>query len=254
MRGKVVKLHIDPDVQPKQQPHRRIPFHVRKDVEKELERLESLDIIEKVTGPTPWVSPIVVVPKSSGQVRLCVDMREANKAVKREKHLMPTIDDLVADLNGATVFSKLDLSSGYHQLELEPESRHITTFSTHVGLRRYKRLMFGINVASEIFQNAIEEIPTGLPGRKNISDDIVVFGATTAEHDQNLYVVLTRLQQHDVRLNEEKCNFSKSEVTFYGHIFSSEGIRADPEKIEAITNMSEPDNASGVRSLLGMAQ
>ena len=254
VRGKVVKLQIDPDVQPKQQPHRRIPFHVRQDVEKELERLESLDIIEKVTGPTPWVSPIVVVPKSSGQVRLCVDMREANKAVKREKHLMPTIEDLVADLNGATVFSKLDLSSGYHQLELERESRHITTFSTHVGLRRYKRLMFGINAASEIFQNAIEEILTGLPGCKNISDDIIVFGATTAEHDQNLYGVLTRLQQHDVRLNKEKCCFSRSEVTFYGHIFSSEGIRADPEKIEAIVNMSEPENATEVRSLLGMAQ
>ena len=215
---------------------------------------EYLDIIEKVTGPTPWVSPIVVVPKNSGQVRLCVDMREANKAVKREKHLMPTIDDLVADLNGATIFSKLDLSSGYHQLELEPESRHITTFSTHVGLRRYKRLMFGINAASEIFQNAIEEILTGLPGCKNISDDVIVFGATTAEHDQNLYGVLTRLQQHDVRLNKEKCSFSKSEVTFYGHIFSSEGLRADPEKIEAITNMSVPENVSEVKSLLGMAQ
>ena len=254
VKGKVVKLHIDPDVQPKHQPHRRVPFHVRKDVEKELERLENLDVIEKVTGPTPWVSPIVVVPKSSGQVRLCVDMREANKAVKREKHLMPTIDDLVADLNGAIVFSKLDLSSGYHQLELEPESRHITTFSTHVGLRRYKRLMFGINAASEIFQNAIEEILTGLPGCKNISDDIIVFGATTAEHDQNLYGVLTRLQQHDVRLNKEKCSFSKSEVTFYGHIFSSEGLRADPEKIEAITNMSVPEDVSEVKSLLGMAQ
>ena len=132
-------------------------------MEKELERLESLDIIEKVTGPT------------SGQVRLCVDMREANKAATREKHLMPTIDDLVADLNGATVLSKLGLSSGYHQLELEPESRHITTFSIHVGLRRYKRLVFGINAASEIFQNAIEEILTGLPGCKNISDDIIVF-------------------------------------------------------------------------------
>ena len=102
-------------------------------MEKELERLKNLDIIEKVTGPTPWVSPIVVVPKSSGQVRLCMDMREANKAVTRERHLMPTIDDLVADLNGATVFSKLDFSSGYHQLKLKPESCHITTFSTHKG-------------------------------------------------------------------------------------------------------------------------
>ena len=128
---------------------------------------------------------------------------------------MPTIDDLVADLNGASVFSKLDLSSGYHQLELEPEGRHITTFSTRVGLRRYKRLMFGIYAASEIFQNAIEEILTNLPGCKKISDDIIVSGATTAEHDQNLYGVLTRLQQHDVGLNKEKCSFSKSEITFY---------------------------------------
>ena len=181
-------------------------------------------------------------------------MREANKAVKSEKHLMPTVDDLVADLNGATVFGRLDLSSGYHQLELEPESLYITTFTTHVGLRRYKRLMFGINAVSEIFQNAIEEIHTGLPGCKNISDDIIVFGATAAERDQNLFGVLTRLQQHDVRLNEEKCSFSRSEVTFYGHAFTSEGIRADPEKIAVITNMSEPENASEVRSLLGMAQ
>ena len=142
VKGKVIKLHIDPDVISKQQPHRRISFQVRKDVEMELKRLEELDIIETVTGPTPWVSLIVIVPKRSGQVRICVDMREANKAVK---HLMPTIDDLVADLNRATVFSKLDLSSGYHQLELAPESSCITTFSTHVGLRRYKRLMFGIN-------------------------------------------------------------------------------------------------------------
>ena len=112
--NKEVKLHIDPDVTPRQQPHRRIPFHVREDVEKELERLEKLDIIEKVEGPTPWISPIVVVPNKSGEVRICVDMREANKAVKREKHLMPTIDDLIADLNGATHFSTLDLSSGYH--------------------------------------------------------------------------------------------------------------------------------------------
>ena len=126
--NKEVKLHIDPDVTPRQQLHRRIPFHVRENVEKELERLEKLDIIEKVEGPTPWISPIVVVPKKSGEVRICVDMREANKAVKREKHLMPTIDNLIADLNGSTHFSTLDLSSGYHQLELAPESHYVTTF------------------------------------------------------------------------------------------------------------------------------
>ncbi|KAK3743590.1 hypothetical protein QZH41_010231, partial [Actinostola sp. cb2023] len=221
---------------------------------RELERLEKLDIIEEITGPTPWVSPIVVVPKSSGEVRICFDMREANKTVEREKHLMPTIDDLVADLNGATVFSKLDLSSGYQQLELDPESRHITTFSTHVGLRRYKRLMFGINAASEIFQNAIEQILPGLPGSRNISDDIIVYGKNQKEHDKNLRQVLERLMQHNVRLNRDKCSFSKNEIKFYGHIFSSEGIKPDPSKIEAINNMSQPTNVSEVRPLLGLTQ
>ena len=133
-----VKLHIDQSVKPVQQTHRRIPFHVRKQVEAELKSLEEQDI-EQVTGPTPWVSPIVVAPKpkSPSQIRLCIDMREANRAIQRERHISPTLDDLIHDLNGATVFSHLDLHSGYHQLELHPDSRYITTFSTHLGLRRF---------------------------------------------------------------------------------------------------------------------
>ena len=126
------------------------------------------------------------MPKDSREVRICVDMREANRVVKREKHLMPTTDDLIADRNPATVFIKLDLSSGYHQFELSLESWNITTFSTHIGLRRYKRLVFGINAAAEIFQNVIEAILAGLPGCKNISDDIIVFGRDQKEHDANL--------------------------------------------------------------------
>ncbi|XP_041372765.1 uncharacterized protein K02A2.6-like [Gigantopelta aegis] len=186
IKDQQVRLHVDESVLPKQQPHRSIPFHIGKDVEKELERLESVDIIEKVEGPTPWVSPIVAVPKKSGGIRICVDMREVNHAIKREKHIMPTIDVLINDLNGATVFSKLDLKAAYHQLELDPESRYLTTFSTHAGLRRYKRLSFGINTASEIFQNKISEIIQNVPGTKNLSGDIIVFGKTQYEHDNNL--------------------------------------------------------------------
>ena len=234
LRNKIVKLHVDPDITPRQQPPRRIPFYVREDVEKELERLERLDIIERVEGPTPWISPIVVVPKKSGEVRICVDMREANKAVKKEKHLMPTIDDLIADLNGATHFTTLDLSSGYHQLELALESRFVTAFSSHVGLRPYKRLPFGINAASEIFQESIKELLTGLPGCKNISDDIIVFGKGKYEHDKNLRGVLQRLKDNNLRFNKDKCEFFKSEIRFYGHIFSSIGVKPDPKKVEAI--------------------
>ena len=223
-------------------------------MENELDRLDKLDIIERVDGPTPWVSPIVVVPKKSGDVRICVDTREANKAVQRIKHVMPTIDELITDLNGACVFSTLDLKSAYHQLELNPESRYITTFTTHVGLWRYKRLMFGINAASEIFQNTLSELLSGLDGCKNMSDDIIVYGKTQQEHDKCLKPVLGRLRQKNVKLNKDKCMFSQNHVCFYGHIFSADGIAADPNKTSAIVNAAAPQNASEVRSLLGMAQ
>ena len=114
--------------------------------------------------------------------------------------------------------------------------------------------MFGINAASEIFQDAVEEILTGLPGCKNISDDIIVFGRTQQEHDKNLRGVLERLKKLDVRLNKDKCSFSKSEVKFYGHIFSQNGVKVDPDKIKASTEMSKPENVCEVKSLLGMAQ
>ncbi len=254
IKDRLIKLHVDESVAPSRQPHRRIPFHIRKDVEAELKRLEDLDIIEKVDGPTPWVSPIVTVPKKSGGVRICVDMREANKAILREKHITPTLDDLIADLNGATVFSKLDLRAGYHQLELHPDSRYLTTFSTHAGLRRYKRLSFGINAASEIFQNAIAEIIQDIPDSKNISDDIIVYGKTQTQHDNALERVLKTLKENGITLNQSKCEFSKSEIVFYGHIFSKNGLSADPEKIKTIVDAAEPTSPSEVKSLLGMAQ
>ncbi|XP_038063208.1 uncharacterized protein K02A2.6-like [Patiria miniata] len=248
-----ISLHIDPDVKPKQQKHRRIPFHTRKDVERELRRLEDADIIERIDGPTPWVSPILVVPKPSGEIRICVDMREANRAVQRERHPMPTLDDIITDLNGCTVFSTLDMTAGYHQFELEEECRNITTFSTHVGLFRYKRLMFGINAASEIFQSAVAQLLTGLSGCRNVSDDILVYGKDQQEHDRNLKAVLDRLQSHNARLNKSKCKFAQPEVKFYGHTFSGDGIAPDPKKIEALINATAPKNAKEVKSFLGLA-
>ncbi|CAB4036769.1 Hypothetical predicted protein [Paramuricea clavata] len=227
-----VKLHIDESIPPVAQTHRRIPFHLRKQVEKKLEEMEKDDIIEKTEGPTPWVSPIVVPkPKSPNDVRICVDMRAVNKAIQRERHITPTIDDVIADLNDAKVFSKLDLNQGYHQLELSEESRYITTFSTHVGLRRYKRLNFEVTSAAEIFQNTIRETLEGLNGCINISDDILVYGSNQKEHDNNLKSVLERLQSRNLTLNKLKCEFNKTSVEYFGYVFSSQGISPDPRKL-----------------------
>ena len=183
---------------PVAQRHRRIPFHLRDKVDAEIQRLIDLDIIERVNGPTDWVSPIVVVnkPHSPGEVRICIDMRQANRAIKRSRYVQPTVDDIQNKLNGSAVYSKLDLRAGYHQLTLDKNSRHMTTFATHSGLFQYKRLNFGISSASEVFQNVVEQVIQGINGAFNISDDIIVYGKTQRDHDKALKLVFKRLLKY----------------------------------------------------------
>ena len=145
LKGQTVKLHINKEIKPVAQKNRRTPFHLRDKIEKEIKKLLNDDIVEEVKNEsTPWVSAIVTPPKrNSDDVRICIDMREANKAIERERHPMPTIDELVHDLNGATVFSKLDLASGYNQLVLDEESTPITTFITHLGYNSSRSAKIG---------------------------------------------------------------------------------------------------------------
>ena len=177
MEGVQVDLHVDCTVTPVAQPHRRISFSPRLKLEAELEKLIGDDIIEKVGESTSWVSPVVITPKrTANEIRLNVDMREANKAIPQSHTVMPTLEDITHELNGATVFSHLDMNHGYHQLELEESSWDITTFSMHVQLYRYKRLNFGTRSAGEIFQDTVSrEITQDIPGCLNISDDILVY-------------------------------------------------------------------------------
>lgn len=151
MKEKKIRLHVKEDEKPIIQCARRIPFGLRSKVEAKIKELEELHIIERVEGPTSFVSPIVVVPKPNGDIRLCVDMRQTKTAVERERFPMPTIEETLVDINGAKVFSKLNLKWGFHQLELEEASRPVTTFATHTGLYRYKGLMFGVTSAPEIY-------------------------------------------------------------------------------------------------------
>ena len=249
-------LHGDETIPGEQNRHVRIPFLLRKPVDKELQRLLDNDVIEPVEGEaTPWVSPVHIVRKPrSDQIRITVDMRAPNKAIKRERHIVPTVDDVITSLNGATRFTKLDLNQGYHQVELDESSRKYTVFSTHRGLFRYKRLNFGVNAAAEIFQNKIQRALDGLDGVLNISDDILVFGTNQEEHDQRLRAVFERLREKNLTLNREKCKFNKDSVEFFGHVFSKEGISPDPKKVEALQEAEQPNNSSEVRSFIGLAQ
>ena len=248
-----LKIHIDKDVKPVAQPLRRVPFSLAKAVDSKIQELLDNDIIEAVNGPTPWVSPLVVIPKhNSDQVRVCVDMRRANEAVIRERHPIPTIDDILLDLNGASVFSKLDLKWGFHQIELDLPSREITTFVTNRGLFRYKRLLFGVSCAPECYQHVIHQVLEGCPGTHNISDDIIVYGRDQAEHDKRLDLVFQRLSSRGLTVNPEKCKFNMTELTFMGHVLSGKGIAPQQSKKEAVLRTKVPETPSDVRSFMGL--
>ena len=131
LRDFQLKIHIDESVSPVVQPLKRLPFAIRNKVDKKLNDLLENDAIEPAEGPSRWVSQVVVIPKADDDIRMCVDMRCANRAVVRERHPIPTFEEVAQEMNGAKVFSKLDLNMGYHQIELEPKSREITTFVTH---------------------------------------------------------------------------------------------------------------------------
>jgi len=247
-----LKLHIDNDIIPVAQSARRIPYSMRKQVENKITELERLDIVEKVKGPTSWVSPIVVAPKSSGDIRICVDMRVANTAIKRERHPIPTVEEILAELNEASIFSKIDLKWGYHQIELDPDSRHVTTFATHMGLFRYKRLMFGINAAPEHYQRIMRNVLQDCQGVQNISDDIIVHGKTQEEHNVRLDKVLTKLQAAGLTANKEKSQFSLPQLEFMGHLLTNAGIGPTETKINAVMKTKTPETAKDVRSFLGL--
>ena len=182
-------------------------------------------------------------PKNPDQIRVCVDMRQPNRAILRERHITPTVDNLIHDFNGATVFSKIHLNSGYHQLELTPGSRYITTFCTHHILRRYTRLNFGTSSAAQVFQDAIQQIISSIEGVRNVSNDIIIFGRDQQAHNRALHAVFARLQAKNLTLNPKKCEFNKSSIEFFGCTFSKNGVSPDPKKVAAINNAKPPSNA-----------
>lgn len=254
LKNRTIRLTIDNSVTPVCQPCRRIPFGLRDKVEQKIHELVKSDIIEPVSEVSDWVSPVVVVPKPNSDIRLCVDMRQANTAIKRERHPIPTVDELLLDMSKSNIFSKLDLKWGFHQIMLHEKSRHITTFATHMGLYRYKRLMFGINAAPELYQNEIRKIIQGIPGVANMSDDLIVHGSTTEEHDTRLNTVLKRLEECGLTLNPEKCLFGVEEVEFLGHRLTCKGIEPGVGKVEAVLGFREPKDQSEVRSFLGLVE
>lgn len=251
-----VKLHIDSSVEPKQTPYRRAPYHLLKAISVELDKLVKNDIIEPVTKPPSWVSAMVAVPKPKkpGEVRITIDSRLANKAIKRIKYATPTTEEIMYDLNGAKKISRIDLNKAFHQLVMAEESRDITTFTTHKGLFRFKRLNMGVCCASELFQHVIQQrVINGLEGVRNLADDIIVFGKTEEEHDQRLERLCERLKECGLTASPNNCVLGVSELIFFGLNISANGVAPGEDKAKAIKEAGPPSTTSELRSFLGLA-
>lgn len=251
MKGIKLCISIDKSISPVCQHARRPPLALMDKIEEKLNSLLMSDIIERVEEYSQWVSPLVTIVKDNGDLRLCVDMRRANQAIHRESHLMPTFEDFLPRLKKARIFSRLDVKDAFHQVELDESCRYITTFITHKGVFRYKRLLFGISCASEMYQKILEQLLSGCTNVVNYIDDILVFGEDEEDHDRALKMVMNTLKSKNVLLNHKKCVYRVPEVVFLGHHISADGIRPAQDKTDAIQSFRAPKTAEELRSFLG---
>ena len=204
--------------------------------------------------PTDWVDSIVLVEKGDGSICVCLDPKDLNKAIKSEFTQLPTLKEIMLMMARATRFSKIDASLGYWQIALDEESLNLLAFNMPFGRYKFKRLPFGVHCTSEVFDKCIIKIIDGLRGCAHIKDNILVWGKDKEHHDQNLRAVMDRIQKFGLKLNKSKCAFGLNQLKYCGHIFSKKGIKADPSKTEAITNMPTPESPADIHRFLGMVQ
>ena len=247
-----VKLYVKNDSTPKFFKPRTLPLALRKKVSNEPDQLEASGIIVPVKLST-WAAPVVPIIKKDGSVRLCGDyIITVNSVAQNEVYPLPRIEELFAAVSGGKIFSKLDLSHAYLQLQLDEASQEYVTINTHRGLYRYTRLPFGVASAPAIFQRTMETLLRGLPMVVVYIDDILIAGRSQEEHHTNLARVLQRLEDAGIRLKREKCSFCLPEVEYLGHSISAEGLRPSMTKVKAITGAPKPTKVSELKSFLGL--
>ena len=250
--GASYHIKVDSNAQPVVHPPRRVPVTLRPKVQQELDRMEELEVIEKVEEPTDWVNSMVTIVKPNGKLRICIDPRDLNKAVKRDYYPMSTIDEIVTRMPNAKVFSVLDASSGFWQIKLDMPSAKLCTFNTPFGRYMFKRLPFGLSSSQDIFQKTMSEMFQDIEGVEVVVDDLLIWGESDEQHDKRLIQVLERARKRNLKLNKSKCQIKKDAITYIGHILSKDGLKPDPKKIEAIVDMPCPQSREDLQRFLGM--
>jgi hypothetical protein len=240
------------DVTPIFQRAYSVPFKLRDKVESELDRLCKMGILESVKF-SKWASPIVVVPKADGDIRICIDCKMTiNKVSKSEHYPLPRIDDIFANLSNCNYFCVLDLTGAYQQVLVSEKSREYITINTHKRLFRYTRLPFGLKSAPSLFQSIMDQILRNLSKVACYLDDIIVGGVNFEECKNNLFDCLKRLNEFNVKINLKKCKLIQPKVDYLGHTISKDGIRPNQEKVKAVCSAPAPQNKQQLQAYLGL--
>lgn len=250
--SKPYTIKLQDSALPRADPPRRVPIALRDPLQKELQNMVKQDIIEKVEEPAEWVNSMVITKRKNNKLRVCIDPRYLNKFIIKQHKQLPTIDDIVDNLSGSKFFTKLDCNSGFWTVMLDHDSSKLCTFSTPYGNYRYKRLPFGLCISTEAFQERMEDAFKDIQGIKFYVDDLIIYAKTTEEHNSILLEVLKRAKIHNVKFNKEKSEFLKTEIKFLGLIVNGTGIKPDPEKVKAITDIKNIKDKKDLERFLGV--
>lgn len=251
--NEVVHFDIDPNVVPKKNAYYHIPAAFSKQANERLLKMIRQGVIEKVKKAPKWISGMCAVPKGQKDFRLVVNMKAPNKAIQRCYYKLPTLEEIQRKLAGSKYFAKLDLTNAFHHVEIDEESRELTTFMAEDGMYRFTRLVFGVNCAPEKFQEIMERLFSDINFVVIFIDDILIYARTLEELKERTRTVISILKQNNLTLNMEKCEFEKENLSFLGHRISEVGMSINEEKVKAIRNFKQPETISELRSFLGLA-
>ncbi|KAA0067728.1 pol protein [Cucumis melo var. makuwa] len=245
-------IELEPDTAPiSKAPYRMAPTELK---ELKVQLQELLDKGFILPSVSPWGAPVLFVKKKDGSMRLCIDYKELNKVTVKNRYPLPRIDDLFDQLQGATVFSKIDLRSDYHQLRIRDSDIPKMAFRSRYGHYEFIVMSFGLTNAPALFMDLMNRVFKDFLDSFVIVfiDDILIYSKTEAEHEEHLHQVFETLRANRLYAKFSKCEFWLKKVSFLGHVVSSKGVFVDPVKIEAVTNLPRPSTVSEIRSFLGL--
>ena len=254
---KEYQIELKNDAIPVISPPRKYPVQLKSEICSKIKEMEDIGVIEKVPDDcvSDWVSSLAFARKASGELRICLDPKNLNQAIKRTHHKVPTLEEMNHQFSGSTVFSKLDAKHGYWSIVLTDESSDLCTFNSPAGKYKFRRLPFGLKCSQDIFQKYMDEIiAESGDGVTGIADDIVVHGKSIIEHDKALHRLMRAAVRFGLVFRYEKCAIRQEEIKFYGWIWSKEGIRPDASKCDEIRNRKTPQNRTELQSFLGLVQ